>query len=457
MTGHTYDIVILGGGSGGYACALRASQLGLSVALIERDKLGGTCLHRGCVPTKSLLHVGEVVDTVKAGAGFGVDAAVNSIAFDEVHAFKNGVVDRLHRGLSSLVDAAPNVTVVHGTGTVVDAHTVRVDDAEHTGANLVLATGSRPRTLPGVDITGRIVTSDGALALAEVPKRAVVIGGSVIGVEFASLWRSLGSEVTIVESLGTLVPQEDPSVSKKLERAFRKRKIGFTTNAKVVEVSQTESVASVTLDSGRVLEADVVLVAVGREPVSSGLGLEEAGISLDRGWVSTDDRLRSNIPSVYAVGDLVPGPQLAHRGFAHGIFVAEHIAGLGPAPVVDTNLPRVTYSDPEIASVGLTESRAREAFGAVDTVEYNLAGNGRSLVLGTAGSVKIVRKQNGPIVGVHMVGARMSEQIGEATLAVTLNVHPEELASIVHAHPTQNESIGEAALALAGKPLHAHT
>ncbi|MGU3586563.1 dihydrolipoyl dehydrogenase [Rhodococcus sp. C26F] len=456
MTSSTYDVVILGAGSGGYACALRAAQLGLTVALVERDELGGTCLHRGCIPTKALLHVAEVADALRTGGNYGLDVTLNTISFDHVHAFKNGVVDRLHRGLSSLIETSPNITVIRGAGTVVGTHTVRVGDEEYTGSNLVLATGSRPRTIPGVDIGGRVMTSDSALDMPTIPERAVIIGGSVIGVEFASLWHSLGSEVTIIESLGSLVPQEDPSVSKKLERAFRKRKIKFTTNAKVVEVSQSDTGASVTLDSGTAFDADVVLVAVGREPASDRLGLDEVGVALDRGWVVTDERLHSNISSVYAVGDLVRGPQLAHRGFAHGIFVAEEIAGLQPRPVVDMNLPRVTYSDPEIASVGLTERQAQEAFGDVESVEYNLAGNGKSLILGTSGSVKIVREPEGPIVGIHMIGARMSEQIGEATLAVALGVHPNELTSVIHAHPTQNESLGEAALSLAGKPLHAH-
>jgi dihydrolipoamide dehydrogenase len=262
--------------------------------------------------------------------------------------------------------------------------------------------------------------------------------------------------VTVVEALPSLVPLEEPALAKLLERAFRKRGITVRTGVKVSSVKDTGSGVVVGLENDPELEADLVLVAVGRGPSSSGLGLEDAGVTLDRGWVVTDDRLRTNAPGVYAVGDLVPGLQLAHRGFAHGIFVAEDIAGLDPDPVEDHTIPRVTYCDPEIASVGLTESQAREQHGEVETREYNLAGNGKSQILGTTGLVKLVREKGGPIVGVHMIGARMGEQVGEAALMVSWEAFPEDVARFLHAHPTQNESLGEAALALAGKPLHDH-
>lgn len=459
MTEHapdTFDLVVLGGGSGGYATALRAAQLGLKTALIEKDKLGGTCLHSGCIPTKALLHAAEIADGARHGNAVGIRTVIESIDVEALHAFKNGTIDRLHAGLSGLLGGAENITIVPGRGQLIDANTVEVDGRQITGSTIVLATGSSARTLPGIEIGGRIITSAEALELDEIPGRVIVIGGSVIGVEFASAWRSFGAEVTIIEALPKLVPLEDPALSKQLERAFRKRKIAFTTGARVAAVEQRDDTVFVQLDNGDELEADYVLVAVGRGPASTGLGLEAAGVTLEGDWVATNERLQTNVPGVYAVGDLVRGLQLAHRGFAHGIFVAEEIAGLKPEPVVDVMIPRVTYCEPEIASVGLTEAEAREEFGDVDTFEYNLAGNGRSQILGTTGMVKLVREPAGPIVGVHMIGSRIGEQIGEAALMVNTNATPEALARLIHAHPTQNEALGEAVMALAGKPLHTH-
>ncbi len=453
--GSQFDIVVLGAGSGGYACALRAAQLGLTVALVEKKKLGGTCLHEGCIPTKALLHAAEVAETARHAADIGIQASFDGVDMPSVNRYRQGVVDRLYKGLTGLIGSADAITVIDGEGRLVDAHTVEVGGTRYSGRHVVLATGSVPRTL-GVEIGGRVVTSEQALGLEEVPERVVVIGGSVIGVEFASVWSSLGAEVTIVEALDRLVPLEDPVLSKGLERAFRKRKIAFRTGVKFTGVEQDGSAAHVSLEDGTRLDADLVLVAVGRGPNSADMGFEDAGVATDRGWVTTDERLRTGLDGVYAVGDLVPGLQLAHRGFAHGIFVAEDIAGLHPAPVADSGIPRVTYCEPELASVGLTEQQAREQYGEVETVEYNLGGNGKSQILQTAGLVKLVRQQDGPIVGVHMIGARMGEQVGEASLLVNWEAYPDDVAPLIHAHPTQNESLGEAALALAGKPLHSH-
>ena len=452
---NNFDIVVLGGGSGGYACALRAVQLGLSVALVEKGKLGGTCLHNGCIPTKALLHAAEVADSAREGSVFGVNSTFDGIDMPKVNEYKDGVVGRLYKGLQGMIKAA-GITVVEGEGKVVGDRTVEVDGTQYTGKNLVLATGSYARTLPGLEIGGRVVTSDEALTMSEVPDDVVIIGGSVIGVEFASVWKSFGAEVTIVEALPTLVPLEDPALAKQLERAFRKRKINFKTGVKFSGVEQSDGGVTVTLENGDSLKTDLVLVAVGRGPRTEGLGFEEAGITTDRGWVPTDERLHTNVEGVFAVGDLVPGLQLAHRGFAHGIFVAEEIAGLDPQPVIDSGIPRVTYCEPEVASVGLTEPQARDKYGDVDTYEYNLGGNGKSQILQTAGLVKLVREKDGPIVGVHMIGARFGEQVGEASLIVNWEAFPEDVAQFIHAHPTQNESLGEASLALAGKPLHAH-
>jgi dihydrolipoamide dehydrogenase len=450
-----HDVVVLGGGSGGYACALRAAELGLTVALVERGKLGGTCLHRGCIPTKALLHAAEVADTARDGSRFGIKSTFESVDMGGVHAYKDGVVDRLYKGLVGLVSAA-SIELVEGSGRLVAPDTVEVDSRRLTGRNIVLATGSYARTLPGLEIGGRIMTNDQALTIDHVPARVVVLGGGVIGVEFASVFRSFGSEVTIVEALPRLVAAEDEAISKQLQRAFRKRGIAFRTGVRFAGARQDGDVVTVELEGGDTIESDLLLVAVGREPTTDGLGYEESGVTVERGLVPTDERLRTNLPTVYAVGDIVPGLQLAHRGFAHGIFVAEEIAGLSPAPVDDRGIPRVTYCDPEIASVGLTEAQARDAYGEVETYEYNLGGNGKSQILQTQGFVKLVREKDGPVVGVHMIGARMGEQVGEAQLIVNWEAFPSDVASLVHAHPTQNEALGEAHLALAGKPLHAH-
>ena len=377
---NNFDIVVLGGGSGGYACALRAVQLGLSVALVEKGKLGGTCLHNGCIPTKALLHAAEVADSAREGSVFGVKSTFDGIDMPKVNEYKDGVVGRLYKGLQGMIKAA-GITVVEGEGKVVGDRTVEVDGTQYTGKNLVLATGSYARTLPGLEIGGRVVTSDEALTMSEVPDDVVIIGGSVIGVEFASVWKSFGAEVTIIEALPSLVPLEDPALAKQLERAFRKRKINFKTGVKFSGVEQNDAGVTVSLENGDSLKTDLVLVAVGRGPRSEGFGFEEAGITTDRGWVPTDERLHTNAEGVFAVGDLVPGLQLAHRGFAHGIFVAEEIAGLDPQPVIDSGIPRVTYCEPEVASVGLTEPQAREKYGDVDTYEYNLGGNGKSQIL----------------------------------------------------------------------------
>jgi dihydrolipoamide dehydrogenase len=453
-----FDVVILGGGSGGYAAALRGAELGLSVALVEKDKLGGTCLHRGCIPTKALLHAAEVADSARDSEHYGVKATLEGVDVQAVTKYREGVVGRLYKGLQGLVKSR-SVTYVEGTGRLVDAKTVEVDGRRLTGRNVVLATGSYPRTLPGLEIGGRILNSDGALALDHVPGSVVVLGGGVIGVEFASVWRSFGADVTIVEALPRLVAAEDEAISKAFERAYRKRGIAFKTGVRFSGATQDADGVTVTLESGEELRADYLMVAVGRGPVTEGLGYEEAGITVDRGFVPTDERLRTGVDGVYAVGDIVPGLQLAHRGFAHGIFVAEEIAGLNPAPVIDSMVPRVTYSEPEIASVGLTEAQAKEKLGEdkVATYEYNLGGNGKSQILGTTGFIKLVREVDGPVIGVHAVGARMGEQIGEGQLIVNWEAYPEDVAALIHAHPTQNEAMGEAHLALAGKPLHAHS
>lgn len=451
-----YDVVILGGGSGGYACALRSAELGLRVALVEQDRLGGTCLHRGCIPTKALLHAAEVADSAREASRFGVQARLDGIDMGAVLRYRDSVVGRLHKGLQGLISARP-IDYVEGTGRLTSPTTVTVGDRVLAGRHVVLATGSYARSLPGLEIAGRVMTSDQALGLDHVPARVIVLGGGVIGVEFASVFRSFGAEVTIVEALPRLVAAEDPAVSTALQRAFRKRAIAVRTGVRFESATQSDTEVTVRLDGGEELVAHLLLVAVGRGPVTEGLGYAEAGLTLDRGYVVTDERCRTGVEGVYAVGDIVPGLQLAHRGFAQGIFVAEDIAGLSPQPVVEETIPRVTYCEPEIASVGLTEDQARARHTDIETYDYTLGGNGRSQILGTQGFVKLVRVKDGPVVGVHMVGSRMGEQVGEAQVIVGWEAHPEDVAALVHAHPTQNEALGEAHLALAGKPLHAHS
>jgi len=450
-----HDIVILGGGSGGYACALRASQLGLSVVLIEKDKLGGTCLHRGCIPTKALLHAAEVADTAREGENFGVHSTFNGIDMTKVNEYKDGVIGRLYKGLQGLVKSR-DITFVEGAGTLVAPNVVEVNGQSYEGKNIVLATGSFARTLPGLDITGRIMTSDQALTIDYVPASVIILGGGVIGVEFASVWRSFGVDVTVVEGLPNLVPAEDAAVSKAMERAFRKRGIDFKVGVRFQSAVQDAEGVTVTLESGDTLRADLLLVAVGRGPRTENLGYEAQGITMDRGFVLTNERLATNVPGVFAVGDIVPGLQLAHRGFQQGIFVAEEIAGLAPQSIDESGIPRVTYSEPEIASIGYTEAQAKEKYGEIESYEYNLGGNGKSQILGTTGLIKLIRQKDGPVVGVHMIGSRVGELIGEAQLIYNWEAYPSEVANLVHAHPTQNEAMGEAHLALAGKPLHAH-
>ncbi|MCX6450212.1 MAG: dihydrolipoyl dehydrogenase [Actinobacteria bacterium] len=451
-----FDLVILGGGSGGYACALRASQLGKSVALIEADKLGGTCLHRGCIPTKALLHAGEVADSTRHAADFGVNAQFNSIDMPGVNAYKDGVVSKLHKGLQGLVKSR-NVTYVEGHGRLVSPNTVEVNGEKYTGTNVVLATGSYPRTLPGLEIDGKqIITSEHAIAMDRVPKSVIVLGGGVIGCEFASVWKSFGSEVTIIEGLPHLIALEDESSSKQLERAYRKRGINFELGVRFASATKSSSGVTVTLEDGKSFTADVLLVAVGRGPVSANLGYEEQGIAMERGYVLVDDKCRTNIPGIWAVGDLIPTLQLAHVGFAEGILVAEEIGGLNPRPINYDGVPRVTYSDPEVASVGLTTAKAKELGHDVVELSYDLAGNGKAQILKTAGSVKLIAAKNGPVLGIHMVGARVGELLAEAQLIFNWEAEASDVAALIHAHPTLSEAVGEAHLALAGKPLHAH-
>lgn len=456
MAEQQFDLVVLGGGSAGYAAAIRATQLGMSAVVVEKDKLGGTCLHRGCVPTKAMLHAAEVADAVEDGERVGVSLQLESIDPQKLSDFRDGIVASKFKGLQGLLKAR-NIPVVAGEGKLVAPNKVAVGDEVLVGKNVVLATGSYSRSIPGLEITGNVITSDQALQMTWLPERVVVLGGGVIGLEFASLWRSLGAEVTILEGLPHLAPAEDEAISKQLERAYKKRGINFQLGTKFDSVTQDEYGVHVKTDKGETIDGDILLVAVGRGPVTEGLGFDEVGIEMDRGFVLVNDKLETNVPGVYAIGDIVPGLQLAHRSYQHGVFVAEQIAGLEPVLVADVNIPKVTYAEPQIASVGLSEAKAIEQHGAenVTSYEYNLAGNAKSSILGTAGFVKAVRLNDGPVLGIHMIGARVGELVGQAQLIVNWEAYPEDVAQLIHAHPTQNETLGETMMALAGRPLHA--
>jgi dihydrolipoamide dehydrogenase len=460
--GH-YDIVILGGGSGGYACALRAAELGKRVALIEKDKVGGTCLHRGCIPTKALLHAAEVADTSRESEKFGVRTSFEGIEMPAVLSYQQGVVERLWKGLQSTI-ASRKIDTILGDGKLISPTSVAVNGATYTGDHVVLATGSVPRSLPGLTIDGvRVITSDDALRFDRVPSSVVILGGGVIGVEFASVWRSFGAEVTIVEMAPQLLPLEDEASAKVLQRVFRRRGIRFELGTPFQSVTYTDSGVRVALGNDKQLDAELLLVAVGRGPVSADLGYEENGVAISRGFVDVDPLCQTSVPTISAVGDLINTPQLAHVGFAEGILVAERLGGLDVRPIDYDGVPRITYSDPEVASVGITSAQAAGRGINVVEVNYPLGGNGKSVILQTQGQAKVIAEapstpggQPGRVLGVHLVGARVGELIAEAQLIVNWDAEPDDVAALIHPHPTQSEIIGEAHLALAGKPLHFH-
>lgn len=449
-----FDILILGGGSAGYSAALRAVQLGFTVGLVEKSNLGGTCLHTGCIPTKAYLHAAELASEAREASKYGVNTTLDSIDMAKVRSYKDGIVAGKFKGLTGLLKMK-KVTVIEGEGKLTGTDTITVDGTDYKGKHIILASGSVSKTF-GIEIGGKVLTSTEALQMDYLPKSAIVLGGGVIGSEFASMWKSMGVDVTIIEGLPHLVPNEDPAIIKVLEREFKKRGIKSSLGKFFKTVEQDANGAKVTLEDGTVFEAEIVLVAVGRGPNTEGFGYDEQGLTMDRGFVITNERLHTGVANIYAIGDIVPGVQLAHRSYQQGRFVVEDIAGLNPHVVEDINIPRVTYSEPEIASIGYSQPKAEEKFGKenVQVAEYNLAGNGKSSILGTGGLVKVVREKDGPIIGVHAVGKRMGEQIGEAQMWVVWEAFPEDVAQFIHAHPTQNESLGEAAMALAGAPLH---
>jgi len=452
----SFDLVVLGAGTGGYSAALRAASLGKTVAIVERDVVGGTCLHRGCIPTKALLHSAEVLETVRSASSFGVTAGETTYDWSGVQEHKKKVVQKMHAGLEGLIKHR-KIEVVTGEGTLTGPGTVAVGGRTITGADVVVATGSAPKRIPGLE-GDRVITSDEALTVG-VPKSAVVLGAGSVGVEFASIWASFGAAVTIVEMLPTLVPLEDADLGKELARALRKRGVTCLTGSKMEDAKVTEDGVTVTVStdgSAQDLEAEVLLVAVGRGPVTRGADLDAAGIATDeRGFVTVDAELRTSAARHYAVGDVIDTPALAHVAFAEGMFVAERTAGEDPAPINYDAIPRATYCVPEVGAVGLTEAQARERGHDVVTQKVNLSAIGKATILGeTSGFCKLVAEKDGPLLGAHFIGTRVTELIAEAMLAVGWEAMPEEVAALIHPHPSLTEVFGEAALALSGRALH---
>jgi dihydrolipoamide dehydrogenase len=466
----SFDLVILGGGNAGYAAAFRASQLGLSVAMVEKDKVGGTCLHRGCIPTKALLHAADLVDEIKNVSEFGISAGEPEVDWSKVLDFKASVVDRMYKGLGALVKRN-KVELVEGSGRLGEGKTVVVDtsDGERTLAAekaVVVASGSVPRSLPFIDTDGeRIHNSDHGLEAEDIPESILIVGGNYIGLEFASVYRSFGAKVDVVEMLPKIAPAEDPDISDALRKSLEKRGITFHLGVEVTGANTSDSGVEVEIkkdDDSQRLTADRLFVAIGRGPRTQGIGLEEAGIKLDAGFIVVDELFKTNVEGIFAIGDAIriedsdwPHPQLAHVAFIEGIKVAELIAGDAPAPVDYKNIAHVIYCQPEVASVGLTEDKARELDVEVVTKRYQFTHNARALMLGGGqGFVKTVADKNGAVLGVHIVGPRASDLITEAQLVTSWEAYPSELAEVIHPHPTLSEVIGETFLGLAGKPLH---
>jgi dihydrolipoamide dehydrogenase len=450
-----YDLVVLGSGTGGYAAALRAAVLGMRVALVERDdRLGGTCLLRGCIPSKALLESAAVMDRINRAEEWGIRAR-GQVEWDKVLEAEQHIVDKKVAGLTGLIKAR-KIDVVKGSGKLVPGPAVQVDGRTIGATDVVLATGSYARTF--WDLTERIITSDQALVLDYLPASVVIIGAGAIGMEFATVYNSLGAKVTVVEALPRIVPLEDEDISKEAARAFKKKGIEAVAGVKVTAVKDAGDHVEVTYEGergGQTASADICLVAVGRGPNSTDIGYQEAGIELDRGYVKVDGQLQTTVPHVWAVGDLAATPlQLAHSSFLEGMAVAERIAGQEVPEIDYAGIPRVTFSQPEISSVGLTEAQAKERGHDVVTTKFNFQVLAKANIVGEGGIVKVVVEKEGPVLGVHMIGPHVTELIAEATLMYNWEAWPADVARVIHPHPTLSEGIGEAFLSLAGKPLH---
>jgi dihydrolipoamide dehydrogenase len=470
--GHDVDVIVIGGGTGGYSAALRAAQLGLQVALVERAKVGGTCLHWGCIPTKALLQTAEVAESAHEAASFGVTLDESSIRIDvaAMNAHKDGVVDKMWKGLQGAL-AKRKIDVIAGDARMTSDDTVEItlnDGGSQTlsAPSIVVATGSTPRELPFAPFDHkRILSSDDGMYLDKLPKKAIVVGSGAVGMEFATAWSAFGVEVTVIELADRLLPLEDADSSKEIERAFRKRGVTAYTGVRLTAIDAGARSVSATIETSKgeeTLKADIVLVAVGRRPVTEGLELDRAGVTVDeRGFVSVDDHCRTSAKGIWAVGDVIDTLGLAHASFGEGMIVADQLGGLAVTPIDYLGVPRVVYSHPEVASVGYREQQARDAGMEVVVEKYPFQALGRAAIANQAGMVKIVAEKDdsqpggaGRVLGIHIVGPRATDLIAEAQLITSWEALPTEVAQLIHAHPSFSEAIGEAHLALAGRALH---
>lgn len=461
-----YDLVVIGGGPGGYVGAIRAAQLGMRTAVVERDKLGGTCLHYGCIPTKALLHAAEVAEVARAASQVGVRVESVSVDMAAVQRYKERVVSTLHRGVEYLM-RKNRIATFAGTAHLVARDRVHVSlndgsETELRTRRVLVATGSRPRSLPWLVLDGeRVLSSDHLLSLQQIPNRLAILGAGVIGVEFASAFASLGSEVTLVEILPRVLPGEDEEVSAALEKTFTRRGIRVRTSATLKSVERTQAGLQLMVEKdGKVetLEADRMLVAVGRGPASDGLGLQEVGVELDgQGFVRTEGPYRTTVPGIWAIGDVVHAqPMLAHVASEEAVRAVEDMAGHPAEPLDYDAVPRCTYSSPEVASFGLTEAQARERGNEVRVGRFPFAANSRATILGEReGFVKVVADaRHGEILGMHLVGPRVTELLPEGILGKSVEATLHELAAAVHAHPTLAEAVHEACLDALGRVVH---
>ncbi|WNF21643.1 dihydrolipoyl dehydrogenase [Mesobacillus jeotgali] len=468
-----YDLVILGGGTGGYVAAIRASQLGLKTAIVEKGKLGGTCLHKGCIPSKALLRSAEVYATAKKSEEFGVTTGEVGVNFVKVQERKEKIVEQLHRGVQHLMKQG-KIDVYEGLGRILGPSifspmpgtiSVEMNNGEENEMlipkNVIVATGSRPRTLPGLEADGQyVMTSDEALVMEELPKSIIIVGGGVIGIEWASMLADFGTQVTVIEYADRIVPTEDKEVSREMQRAMKKKGVKIITSAKVLsETLQKGDGVTISAEvKGETKEftAEKLLVSVGRQANVEGIGLENTEIQLERGFIQTNEYFQTKESHIYAIGDVIGGLQLAHVASHEGIVAVEHIAGENPHPIDYTLVSKCIYSSPEAASVGLTEDEAKEKGHDVKTGKFSFKAIGKALVYGESdGFVKIVAdKETNDILGVHMIGPHVTDMISEAGLAKVLDATPWEVAHTIHPHPTLSEAIGEAALAVDGKAIH---
>jgi dihydrolipoamide dehydrogenase len=463
MAREEFDLIIIGSGPGGYVAGVRAGQLGMKVAVVERDpKFGGTCLLRGCIPTKALLHTASVLDEIREAADLGIQVAPPVLDIVKAQARKQKVVDSNSKGVEFLFKKN-KVTGIHGLGRVTGPNEVEVEgpDGKQTyGAKFIMiATGSVPRDVPIAPTDGeRILNSDHVLELERIPASIAVLGAGAVGTEFASIYTSFGSKVTLIEMLPRILPIEDEEVSAELQKALRKRGIDVMTNTKMLGFDRTENGVRLRLEGGKVdsVEAELLLVAIGRRPVTEMLGLEALGIGLDRGYVKVDQFLQTAVPNIYAIGDVINTPWLAHVASAEGILAVEHMAGLAVRPINYDRVPSCTYCDPEVASVGLTEAKARERGYDVAVGKFPFTALGKAKVIGkTTGFVKVVRETKyDEVLGVHMIGAHATDLIAEACVALQMEGTDEELMRTMHAHPTMSEAVMEAAHAAHGQAIH---